>query len=287
MNDKYVNLNKILHEKVSYTAIVSLATLATIIAYLASIMFKFSKLVKYARPLPKLADRIRQIEPMMSWDVFLLDSKDKLSVFAIGRQSVFVSEKALQTFDEEELIALILHAIYLNNNQNEFKNLVGGEVFILSIMSLSFMIFDTLSLGSLKPFRTYDSMYIILIILVTYGGLQLMRRDRFKADSYTARKGFGKALVRAFHKIIKEDQEAHLKCKGPACKISRSINSLVKSYPDIDERIESAQKEIKVQSDIQKLSTNIISRTFKDTATDVSSKVGAKAFSLALKKAKF
>lgn len=287
MNHKYDKLNKILHEKMNYTTGVTLFVLTTIVIYLSVIMIKFSKLIKKAKPLPGLAKRIRQIEPMMSWDIFLLDSKDKLSVFAMGKQSIFISEKALTTFDEEELVALILHAIYLNNHQNEFKNMVGTGALITSMMSLSFMVFDSLSLKTLRPFRTFDSVYIVLIILVSYAGLQIMRRDRFKADSYTTRKGYGKALIRAFKKIIQEEKEAHLKCKGPACKISKSISSLAKTYPDIDERIESAKNEVKVQSDIKKLAVDVVSETFKDIAKDQAKDLASKAFNHAIRKARF
>lgn len=286
MNHKYTKLNRVLQERISYTAGVTIFVLTTIVVYLSVIMFKFAKLVKKAKPLPGLAKRIREIEPMMSWDVYLLDSKDKLSVFAMGKESIFITEKALTTFEDDELIALILHAIYLNNHKNEFKNMVGSGALITSIMSLSFMVFDALAFKSLRPFRTFDSVYIVLIILVSYAGLELMKRDRFKADSYTTRKGYGKALIRAFKKIIKEERQANLKCKGPACKISKSISSLAKTYPDIDERIESAKSEVKIQGDIKKLAVDVASKTFKEVAKDQASDLAAKALRQALSKSR-
>lgn len=282
MNKKYRQVNEALLQEASISSIAAATIVVLTIVYISISILKFFKLISSASILPEQSDKMRQLEPRVRWDVYEIDVGSKLSVFALGKENIFVTSEALKVFTSRELEALMLHSIYLNNNHQMLVRHIADDSMAVSIFSMVFIIVRALfkSNNRLKSIvgHSTDFMYLSAIVMASAFTLHTLDNKRFKADRYTVKKGYGKDLISAFKKIYSQVMEDKYHCKGLSCKIRKYVTSLIKIYPDLHERIDSAEKETKKYNNVKKAALSVVTSVASDVSMKIAEQTLAKAF---------
>lgn len=179
---------------------------------------------------------------------YIIDSIS-INAFAIGNHSIAVTKGTLETFNEDELTALLLHEtahIINGNTKAELLNTIGNGMFSILILIINclFTLFDyvlwdtdesTSKEESRHPrtlflvIRFVFNLYIQLILFV--GNLLLARNSRkneFLADKYAFDLGYGDNLINVLYLL----QKFSLTDKMTL------VDKMLEKHPRVSQRIE-------------------------------------------------
>lgn len=151
--------------------------------------------------------RVRENNRFMSDNIelFLIDTT-KIESFALCKNTIVLSRGALETFDDQQLKAILAH---------EFAHLIKGDAQVKSLIYFGTSIFTT---GAVIAYKVIEWIYstlgdgfissiLKLLNLAIYGFLTITvkllcfvvagsdRKLEYKADAYTQQLGYGKAMV--------------------------------------------------------------------------------------------
>ncbi|MBS5084074.1 MAG: M48 family metalloprotease [Clostridiales bacterium] len=151
--------------------------------------------------------RVRENNRFMSDNIelFLIDTT-KIESFALCKNTIELSRGALETFDDQQLKAILAH---------EFAHLIKGDAQVKSLIYFGTSIFTT---GAVIAYKVIEWIYstlgdgfissiLKLLNLAIYGFLTITvkllcfvvagsdRKLEYKADAYTQQLGYGKAMV--------------------------------------------------------------------------------------------
>lgn len=151
--------------------------------------------------------RVRENNRFMSDNIelFLIDTT-KIESFALCKNTIVLSRGALETFDDQQLKAILVH---------EFAHLIKGDAQVKSLIYFGTSVFTT---GAVIAYKLIEWIYstlgdgfvsaiLKLVNLAIYGFLTITvnllclivtgsdRRLEYRADAYTVNLGYGKAMI--------------------------------------------------------------------------------------------
>lgn len=179
---------------------------------------------------------------------YIIDSIS-INAFAIGNHTIAVTKGALETFNEDELTALLLHEtahIINGNTKAELLNTIGNGMFSVLILIINclftlfdYVLWDTDESTSKEESRHSRTLFLVIrfifnlyIQFVLFVGNLLLarnsRKNEFLADKYAFDLGYGDNLINVLYLL----QKFSLTDKMTL------VDKMLEKHPRISQRIE-------------------------------------------------
>jgi len=174
------------------------------------------------------------------YKVIVLKNVDELNAFAVGGDTVFISKKLHDLFNEDERIAILLHEISHVKSLDIYKqNILEKLIYIISLSGVNY----TIKLKEQKRFVwLLPAAFIIWVYLFAFPIYK--RHYEYKADKFASNYGYGKPSISALHKITeyrnrkrKENTKKNNTEMDKLEIILLGLNKLFSSHPTRGERI--------------------------------------------------
>jgi Zn-dependent protease with chaperone function len=242
MNNNFYLTEQKLNEQRELNEITGLEWVATIfvikfIIFCIQLFAASSALAMKSRIEPKLTEKFKKIDgSRINWKVRVINYKNMINAFTFGGSNLYITQELLNLIDEDEVMAIMLHEAghskQLHVWQQELVRSSGAAAILLLMINLTAFTGGAFFLAVFFSFQFY-CMFIV-------NGWS--RMNEWQADSYAVDKGYGKPLSSALTKLAKAHKINMMKCSSTMCKITRGMENMTSTHPDIRKRIEHAAK---------------------------------------------
>lgn len=216
---------------------------ALVVANFITIFFSALALSISVKVDKKLTERLNKILGSGNKYVVHIYNTKEPNAFAIGfGNHIFITSGLMKLLNEKEIDAIMLHEAYHNKSMHIYKGLAYQYTFYYIAVGVA------MSLGMAMVSIPLIMLIIFLMMRVSDIAYKvtIAKRMEYNADSYAAKKGYGKYLISAFVKLEKHIKKIMQKQKcGVMCKLVNKIDSALDEHPSDRKRIENILKKSK------------------------------------------
>jgi Zn-dependent protease with chaperone function len=237
--------------------------------------------VKKIRLDEKVSDKLTKIiNDGKKYTVRRLTDKKIVNAFAFPHTGDIVYYTRLkELLGDREFYAILLHeAGHVNQKQQgiTFKQWAAHST-VLTIMNNAMVALGMFT-GSLVSLGGGVILLIVFRKLVLdLIPLKVSRIFEYDADSYAVNKGYGKDLASALVKFAKYYNQEIKPCKTVGCRVSRKLEEVYSTHPQIADRIEGLLKKSELYKEIMK---GNIKASLNYAASYLKISIGSKAMNL-------
>ena len=165
-----------------------------------------------------------------NYELYYWDSSksNEANAFISGffKRYLFISSTLIETLDDRELMAIVLHEIGHVKNHH-LKKILISKLALLSVLSLI--------IYYISIFRVFNVWVLFglffAFILVMGRNLKGMKKYEDQADLYVNKSGYGTELISALKKVSFEDND-----------VINKLDEFLSSHPDVSKRIDKLKK---------------------------------------------
>jgi len=217
---------------------------ALILANFVTVLFSALALSSSIKADNKLTKRLNKILGSGNkYKVHIYNTKEPNAFAMAFGNHIFVTTGLMKLLNEKEIDAIMLHEAYHNKSMHIYKGLAYKYTFYYIAVGV---VIAAGPLVTLAPVAVALVIFLMMKVSEIAYNVTVAKRQEYNADSYAAKKGYGKYLISAFVKLEKHIKKLMQKetC-GTMCKLVNKIDDALDEHPSDKKRIENILKKSK------------------------------------------
>jgi Zn-dependent protease with chaperone function len=198
----------------------------------------------------KLSDILK--EPYTVKIAKVIGGPNAFAINVFNNNEVFCTSKLRQIFPEKEIIAILLHEV---GHTKQKSRMYIDYVSETSLLSILLFFISKWSLTDIPGKIVIGFSLIFRSVLYHLSSAFISRQYEYDADSFAVKYGYGKYLKNALLRLHNIQEKDLKECQTILCKISRFLNEIFSSHPDLSKRLKAILEKLSNSNSLPSLSS--------------------------------